>query len=513
MTRPPLVRLGIRVRRERAEVALAALLPLLAGGAEETEPDQDEVEYAIYAPRAELPRADDIRALAGDALIDLTLTDVPEGWERRWHQYLRPVEVTAGGRRLRVRPPWAAAEEAAPAADLELVVDPGASFGAGSHATTQLCLELLLEMEPAGALCDWGVGQRRARRRGRAPGLGPGRRRGGGAGRAGHHPRERGGQRRRGAHALAQPRGHGAALGAHRARQPHRRAARADRRRRCWRARPSGWSPPACSPCARTRPRRPTRATACARPVAGSARSGPRCSWSGRDPAGRARRPRRRGGRAGGAARAGPGRPGGARARRRRRRVRALRRAGGAARRGRAAGRGGRRARRRVLGRAARRGLGGALEGVPRPRRRARPGGRRARAGAVGRARRRRRRPRDRARARLRHGRARHDAAVPGAPARPRAGRRVRRLGQRLRRAGRRGRAPGLRARGGLRRRPGRRRRHRARRGGQRRAGGRGRALRPAPRARPVGADGVRQPRAAAPARRRPRGCGARPRG
>ena len=37
MSRPPLVRLGIRVRRERAEAALAALLPLLPGGAEETE--------------------------------------------------------------------------------------------------------------------------------------------------------------------------------------------------------------------------------------------------------------------------------------------------------------------------------------------------------------------------------------------------------------------------------------------------------------------------------------------
>jgi ribosomal protein L11 methyltransferase len=155
MSRPPLVRLGIRVRRERAEVALAALLPLLAGGAEETEPDQDEIEYALYAPRAELPRADDIRALVGDALIDLTLTDVPEGWERRWHQYLRPVQVTAGGRLVRVRPPWqpAGGDDA-----LELVIDPGASFGAGGHATTQLCLELLLDLEPAGALCDWGSG-------------------------------------------------------------------------------------------------------------------------------------------------------------------------------------------------------------------------------------------------------------------------------------------------------------------------------------------------------------------
>jgi ribosomal protein L11 methyltransferase len=149
----PLVRLGIRVRREQAEIALAALLPILADGAEETEPDQDEVEYAIYAPRAELPTEADIRALAGDALIDVTLTEVPPGWERRWHQYLQPVEVATGAKRLRIRPPWQPAGEG-----LEIVIDPGELFGAGTHPTTQLCLELLLELDAEGPLCDWGAG-------------------------------------------------------------------------------------------------------------------------------------------------------------------------------------------------------------------------------------------------------------------------------------------------------------------------------------------------------------------
>jgi ribosomal protein L11 methyltransferase len=154
--KPPLVRLGIRVRREQAEIALAALLPILRDGAEETEPDQDEVEYAVYAQRAELPALDDVRALAGDALIDVTLTDVLPGWERRWHQYLEPVEVATSGRRLRIRPPW---QPAAGDADvLEVVIDPGELFGAGTHPTTQLCLELLLELDADGPLCDWGSG-------------------------------------------------------------------------------------------------------------------------------------------------------------------------------------------------------------------------------------------------------------------------------------------------------------------------------------------------------------------
>ena len=167
---PALVRLGIRVRREQAEIALAALLPILQNGAEETEPSADEVEYAVYAPRAELPTLDDVRALAGDALVDVTLTDVAPGWERRWHEYLQPVEVATGGRRLRIRPPW---QPAAGDADvLEVVIDPGELFGAGTHPTTQLCLELLLELEPA-ARCATGApaaASSRSRRRGSASG-------------------------------------------------------------------------------------------------------------------------------------------------------------------------------------------------------------------------------------------------------------------------------------------------------------------------------------------------------
>ena len=86
----------------------------------------------------------------------MTLTDVEPGWERRWHQYLEPVEVAAAGRRLRIRPPW---QPAAGDADvLELVIDPGELFGAGTHPTTQLALELLLELAPGGPLCDWGAG-------------------------------------------------------------------------------------------------------------------------------------------------------------------------------------------------------------------------------------------------------------------------------------------------------------------------------------------------------------------
>ena len=48
------VRLGIRVRSDDAETALANLLPLLGQGAEERDLGGS-VEYAIYLPEGELP--------------------------------------------------------------------------------------------------------------------------------------------------------------------------------------------------------------------------------------------------------------------------------------------------------------------------------------------------------------------------------------------------------------------------------------------------------------------------
>ncbi len=142
-----MIRLAIRVRADRAEMALADLLPVLGGGAEEREVDGD-VEYALYGPEGELPSAAEIRSLAGDAVVGVVHEPVPEGWERRWHDFLRPVRVGA----LVVRPPWIPGDAG------DLVIDPGLLFGAGAHPTTRLCLALLQELPAGGALCDWGAG-------------------------------------------------------------------------------------------------------------------------------------------------------------------------------------------------------------------------------------------------------------------------------------------------------------------------------------------------------------------
>jgi ribosomal protein L11 methyltransferase len=38
------------------------------------------------------------------------------------------------------------------------VIEPGQAFGTGGHPTTRLCLQLLADLPPAGALADWGSG-------------------------------------------------------------------------------------------------------------------------------------------------------------------------------------------------------------------------------------------------------------------------------------------------------------------------------------------------------------------
>jgi ribosomal protein L11 methyltransferase len=149
------IRLALRVRRADAEVVLAELLTLVPAGVEERELG-DVVEYAVYGAAGELPALPDLRAAAGGALVDVATSEVADDWADRWRAFHEP--VTVGGR-LHVRPPWAP-----PAAGglTDIVIDPGQAFGTGAHATTRLCLELLLELEreagPGRGVLDLGCG-------------------------------------------------------------------------------------------------------------------------------------------------------------------------------------------------------------------------------------------------------------------------------------------------------------------------------------------------------------------
>jgi ribosomal protein L11 methyltransferase len=149
------IRLAVRVARADAETVLAELLELAPGGLEERELGDAGVEYVIYGAPGELPALPELRAVAGDALIDVASSEIPDDWSDRWKAFHRPVDVSWRFRRLRLRPPWEAALQRD---GIDIVIDPGQAFGTGAHHTTRLCLQLLLELSPAGALADWGCG-------------------------------------------------------------------------------------------------------------------------------------------------------------------------------------------------------------------------------------------------------------------------------------------------------------------------------------------------------------------
>ena len=64
-------------------------------------------------------------------------------WENNWKQYYKPMEI---GQRLLVIPEWEQENvrgQAKYAGKVPLILEPGLTFGTGSHATTRLCLTAL----------------------------------------------------------------------------------------------------------------------------------------------------------------------------------------------------------------------------------------------------------------------------------------------------------------------------------------------------------------------------------
>ncbi len=150
-----MLRLAIRVPREQAELVLAQIIELAPAGVEEVDVDEATVEYAVYGAPGELPELPDLRAAVGELLVDVSTTEIADDWADRWREFHRPLVL---GERLSVRPPWEPPQRCA----IDLVIDPGRAFGTGAHATTRLCLELLLELEPPLAADPQGGAERPA---------------------------------------------------------------------------------------------------------------------------------------------------------------------------------------------------------------------------------------------------------------------------------------------------------------------------------------------------------------
>jgi ribosomal protein L11 methyltransferase len=151
-----LIRLAVRCPAAQAEQVLAELLALAPGGVEQVDaPDGQEgtVEYAVYGAPGELPDLGALHAAAGAGTVEVDSREVPDDWAERWKRFYFPVLVAG---RLYVRPPW---EERAQRGGVEeVVIDPGGAFGTGTHPTTRMCLELMVEAPARGSFADLGCG-------------------------------------------------------------------------------------------------------------------------------------------------------------------------------------------------------------------------------------------------------------------------------------------------------------------------------------------------------------------
>jgi ribosomal protein L11 methyltransferase len=120
------------------EDLLDAVLPLLPGGVRD-----DEDAFVAYSGA---PFADAVLLLTGG-----TVDEVPADWKQR--QMSAGVVVNGV---VSIRSPFDRPSDA----PIDVVVERrGSAFGSGSHPTTQMCVALLLELEPTtGGVADLGCG-------------------------------------------------------------------------------------------------------------------------------------------------------------------------------------------------------------------------------------------------------------------------------------------------------------------------------------------------------------------
>lgn len=125
--------LGIETRDVAAPITLVASFPV------EAEPELEDSVRAILA---------DLRLPQGELRLErLEETD----WSTKWRQDFKPMAFG----RLYVVPTWL---EPPPEAELVLRLDPGMAFGTGTHETTALCLERIVERARARRVLDVGTG-------------------------------------------------------------------------------------------------------------------------------------------------------------------------------------------------------------------------------------------------------------------------------------------------------------------------------------------------------------------
>ena len=100
------------------------------------------------------------KAQTGLGTLLMTMDTMEDAdWENNWKQYYKPMEI---GERLLVVPQWEQEDpqvRAECARRVPLILEPGLTFGTGSHATTRLCLTALEKLAgPGQRVLDLGCG-------------------------------------------------------------------------------------------------------------------------------------------------------------------------------------------------------------------------------------------------------------------------------------------------------------------------------------------------------------------
>ena len=91
--------------------------------------------------------------------VDLPYTSLPlreYDWAHSWQKYYRPLSV---GEKLFIVPEWEKDTAELPEGAVRVLMNPGLTFGTGSHASTQLCLEGVEKyLVPGSYVLDLGCG-------------------------------------------------------------------------------------------------------------------------------------------------------------------------------------------------------------------------------------------------------------------------------------------------------------------------------------------------------------------
>lgn len=143
----------MRVPSESLEDVMDELVPLLPQGVHERDLGEGETEVSFFGAPEALPDRELLRSAFGEAARDWQESEVPDDPHERKALFGRTWEIDG---RLVVRGPG---DPPNTRGLPEIVIEPVAgAFGTGAHPTTRMCLQILLDMEPAGGFADLGCG-------------------------------------------------------------------------------------------------------------------------------------------------------------------------------------------------------------------------------------------------------------------------------------------------------------------------------------------------------------------